>query len=104
MNARLTGDPVAPRRINPEITPQVEEIILEAMDRDPTKRYQMALAMKHDLDHPDEVQVTGRAERLKAVEPWRGSFRRMRLVIFAVLIPVLAFAIWFLATHLQWKK
>ncbi len=104
MNARLTGDPVAPRKINPDITPQVEEIILKAMDRDPTKRYPTALAMKQDLDRPDGVEVTGRAERLKAVEPWRGSFRRMRLVIYAVLIPVFAFLVWFLATHLEWKK
>src|SRR2546423_5636527 len=32
MNARLTGDPVAPRKLNPEIAPQVEEIILHAME------------------------------------------------------------------------
>src|SRR5947199_551458 len=35
MNARLTGDPVAPRKINPEIPPEVEEIILHAMERSP---------------------------------------------------------------------
>ena len=33
MNARLTGDPVAPRKIDPKIPRQVEEIILHAMER-----------------------------------------------------------------------
>ena len=35
MNARLIGDPVAPRKLNPEFSPQVEEIILHAMERQP---------------------------------------------------------------------
>ncbi len=35
MNARLTGDPPAPRKRNPNISPQVEEIILHAMERQP---------------------------------------------------------------------
>src|SRR5437588_1778695 len=44
MNARLTGDPVAPRKLNPEIPPQVEEIILHAMERNPYDRYQIGRA------------------------------------------------------------
>ena len=101
MNARLTGDPGAPRKFNPEITPQVEEIILHAMARDPADRYANAAAMKHDLDHPDEVHVTGRAERLKAVEPWKGGWQRSKVMILAVLIPLLGFGIWFLLTHVN---
>jgi len=31
MNARVTGDPEAPHKRNPNITPQVEEIVLHAM-------------------------------------------------------------------------
>ena len=34
MNARVTGDPQAPRKINPNLTPVLEEIILHAMERD----------------------------------------------------------------------
>ena len=29
MNARVTGDPVAPRKRNPEVSKQIEEIILQ---------------------------------------------------------------------------
>ncbi len=39
MNARVTGDPVAPRKLNPKLTPVLEEIILHAMERDPKRRY-----------------------------------------------------------------
>ena len=49
MNDRLTGDPVAPRTLNSDLSEQVEEIILHAMERDPSKRYPTALAMKEDL-------------------------------------------------------
>src|SRR5207302_6389359 len=59
MNARLVGDPVAPRTYNPALRPQVEEIILHAMTRDPADRYASAREMKADLDHPDAVVVTG---------------------------------------------
>ena len=40
MNARVTGDPQAPRKLNPKLTPVLEEIILHAMERDPKRRYQ----------------------------------------------------------------
>ena len=40
MNSRITGDPLAPRKRNPDIPPEVEEIILHAMERDPRMRFQ----------------------------------------------------------------
>lgn len=101
MNARLTGDPVAPRKRNANVSPQVEEIVLHAMAREPADRYANATEMKHDLDHPELVQVTGRAERLQAVQPWKGGFHKYRLVVVAVTATVLAFAIIWAATHLQ---
>ncbi len=42
MNSRITGDPVAPRKVNPEISEPLEEIILHAMEREPQHRYQSA--------------------------------------------------------------
>jgi serine/threonine-protein kinase len=71
MNARLTGDPVAPRTRNPEITPTLEEIILHAVERDPEDRYASAAAMKAELDNPSLVAVTGRSNRLKTPQSWR---------------------------------
>ncbi|HSU66519.1 MAG TPA: protein kinase, partial [Tepidisphaeraceae bacterium] len=103
MNARLTGDPAAPRQKNPQVSPQVEEIILKAMSRNPQDRYQTALDMKADLDRPDEVHVTGRASRLEAPAPWKSRWRGVRVTVLAVLIPLLVLLAVFLARHLSWK-
>ena len=101
MNARLTGDPIAPRKVNPEISEQVEEIILHALDRDPNNRYPSAWAMKQDLDNPSKVEVTGRALRLQPVKPWQGGWRRHRTMIITVTLTLLAFAIWWVSTKMD---
>jgi serine/threonine-protein kinase len=102
MNARLTGDPPAPRSLNPAISPEVEEIILHAMARVPEQRYESAAAMKKDIDAPSEVKVTGRAERLLSPMPWESRWRRWRPVVLTILIPlivVLVFA--WIAFHVK---
>ena len=96
MNARLIGDPVAPRVRNPAIRPEVEEIVLHAMARDPADRYPSAGAMKADVDAPERVQVTGRAHRLQMPEPWRGRWRSVRIVAISVLVPIILFFLFFL--------
>jgi serine/threonine-protein kinase len=60
MNARLVSDPVAPRKLNPDITPEIEEIILHALEQQPYNRYPSATAMKADLLAPEKVEITGR--------------------------------------------
>jgi serine/threonine protein phosphatase PrpC len=89
MNARLVGDPVAPRKLNPDISPQVEEIVLHAMERDPADRYQSAAEMKAEIDDPETVTVTGRAERVEAPTPWKQGWRKYQSTIFSFGIPVL---------------
>jgi serine/threonine-protein kinase len=87
MNARLIGDPRAPRKINPEISPQVEEIILHAMERDPVDRYASAAEMKAELDAPDKVTLTGRHERLRPPAPWKSRWKTVRQV--AIILGVI---------------
>jgi serine/threonine protein kinase len=74
MNDRVTGDPFAPRKLNPGLSPQVEEIVLHAMQRDPADRYQSAGEMKAELDAPEKVRITGYCDRLKTPR-WRMGFR-----------------------------
>jgi serine/threonine protein phosphatase PrpC len=99
MNSRITGDPVAPRKRNQEISEQLEEIILHAMEREPSKRYQTAAAMKAELDDPDSVRLTGRAHRLRSPKMWKTRWRGVRLVVFSALIPVAAFVVALIVTH-----
>lgn len=84
MNARVTGDPVAPHKRNPEITPQAEEIILHAMEREPGNRYPTAAAMKAEVDHPATVQITGRCDRLQAPAPWKQGGKKALWIALAV--------------------
>jgi len=84
MNARVTGDPVAPRKVNPSLTPVIEEIILHAIERDPEQRFESARAMKSELDNYELVSLTDRYQRLRAPQPWK-SGRPMWLMIGGIV-------------------
>src|SRR5215469_7077081 len=96
MNSRVTGDPVAPRKINNKLTPVMEEIILHAMERDPKKRYQSAAEMKRELDDYETVQLTRRFERLRSPQVWKSRFRMLPMIIIFVLLWILGFFAMFL--------
>jgi serine/threonine-protein kinase len=98
MNARLLGDPVAPRKINPEISPQIEEIVLHALAQKPYDRFAHAAEMQAELLAPETVKLTGRCDRLRPQLPWRARWRWLRYVLL-LLVPVLAVLIIWLATR-----
>jgi serine/threonine-protein kinase len=91
MNARLTGDPVAPRKVNPKITPAVEEIILHAMERDPANRYASAREMKAELDDYEKVELVGRYQKLQSPQLWKSRFRNLPLILVLALGWVISF-------------
>ncbi len=90
MNARVIADPVAPRKRNPKLSREVEEIILHAMEREPARRYPTAAAMKAELDNPQAVQLTGRCDRLETPSPWE---QNRRAVLWTTLGVALALSI-----------
>jgi serine/threonine-protein kinase len=100
LNSRVTGDPEPPRRLNPAISPQAEEIVLHAMERHPAQRYEMAAAMLAELQAPEHVTLTGRRDRLKISTPARRRWRTIRIVAFWVLVPLAAQVLLFL---LLWR-
>jgi serine/threonine-protein kinase len=101
MNSRLSGDPEAPRSINPHISPQVEEIVLHAMARVPAERYATAREFKADLDNPNGVQITGRAERLVKPNVAKTQWAARRMYILAALIPIAIFLFFLAWRHLN---
>ena len=73
MNDRLLNNPVPPREIDPSISPQLQEIIYRALERDPKNRYATAREFAHDLEHQDQVGVAERPEMRdwkKRRTPW----------------------------------
>jgi serine/threonine-protein kinase len=98
MNARLVGDPEAPRSLNPAISPQAEDIVLHALERDPSMRHSSARALRSELDHPDRVPVAGRSSRVEPASPFKAALLRHRAAILGISLPVLvpvAAVLWF---------
>jgi eukaryotic-like serine/threonine-protein kinase len=93
MNDRLLNNPVPPRELNPEISPQLQEIIYRALERDPKNRYASARELGWDLMHQDQVGVTERPE----LRDWRHrrSPLHRRILFYAglAMIPVVVFAL-----------
>jgi serine/threonine-protein kinase len=90
LNARVTGDPIAPRKVNPELSSQAEEIVLRALQRDPAARYASAAEMKAELDTAEHVRVTGLCDRLQESAAWKPALFQRPLVLAATLLgPVL---------------
>jgi serine/threonine-protein kinase len=93
MNARVTGDPEAPRKRNQNVSPQLEEIILHAMERDPKRRYATATEMKEELDNPESVQLTGRCDRLQTPTQWKNGGVKVIWIVLGVAAALLLVAL-----------
>lgn len=96
MNARLTGDPDAPRTRNPQLSPQIEEIILHALERNPAKRFSSAATMKAELADYSEVTLTDRFKKLRPPQLWKARLPLLPKLLALVLIQVVAFFLLFL--------
>jgi eukaryotic-like serine/threonine-protein kinase len=100
MNDRVLNPPIPPRQIEPGISPQIEEILYRALERDPRQRYPSAREFAWDLSHLDQVSAKERPE-MAAWERRRSPIRRRVLAYTALgLIPVTVFSLLlFVARH-----
>src|ERR1700688_3504209 len=93
MNARLLNNPIPPREVNPDLSPELQEIIYRALERDPNKRYPNAHEFALDLEHPEKVGVADRLE----IKNWKQKrspvMRRILFYIMLALIPVVVFGL-----------
>ncbi len=93
MNERLLNNPVPPREANPAISPQLQEIIYRALERDPSKRYPNAHEFALDLEHPEKVGVADRDE----IKNWKQRkspvLRRVLFYVMLFMIPVVVFGL-----------
>jgi len=95
MNDRLLNNPVPPRELDPTISPELQEIIYRAIERDPKNRYASAHEMALDLQHPEKVGVAERPE----LRDWKTRrtpwVQKLLFYIFLALIPVVIFGLMF---------
>ena len=57
------------RKLRPEIAPEIEEIVLHALERDRNERFESAYEMREALAHPASVRLTNRAARVRPPSP-----------------------------------
>jgi len=93
MNERLLNHPIPPREVNPEISPELQEVIYRALEREPENRYSTANEFAWDLEHLDQVGVADRAELRdwkRRRTPW---LRRILFYVAMALIPIVIFSL-----------
>jgi len=93
MNERVLNDVRSPRDLNPDISPELEEILYRALEREPRHRYATASEMMWDLEHQEQVGVEPRGGRIAGGKK-RPTFNN-RLLLYAalLLVPVLLFGL-----------
>ena len=57
MNERVLNDPKPARKLRTEISPELQEILYRALERDPRHRYATAAEMAWELEHQELVGV-----------------------------------------------
>ena len=70
LRKRLWIDPVPPRALRSDCPPWLQEVILKCLEVQPDKRYQTAAQLALDLQQPDQIQLTRRAERMARSSAW----------------------------------
>jgi eukaryotic-like serine/threonine-protein kinase len=99
MNDRLLNHPIPPTVADPTISPQLQEVVYRALERDPKNRYATAHEFLHDLEHIDQVGVEDRAE----LKDWqrRKSHLSRRILYYAglAMIPVAVLLAMLLLAH-----
>jgi len=93
MNDRLMNNPVPPREVNPEISPELQEVIYRALEREPQNRYSTANEFAWDLEHLDQVGVADRAELHNWKHRKTPLAKQILFYVAMALIPVVIFGL-----------
>jgi len=99
MNDRLLNQPQPPSQLEPSITPQMQEILYRALEREPKNRYASAREMARDLEHQDEVGIAARPDAANWQKRQSPEKRRFLMYLLLALIPLLIFALLLLVAH-----
>jgi serine/threonine protein kinase len=99
MNERLLNHPIPPSLAQPSVSPQLQEILYRALEREPKNRYAHAREFLDDLEHMERVGVENRPE----LRDWqkRKSQLSRKIVYYGglAMIPVVILLLMFLLAH-----
>jgi serine/threonine-protein kinase len=93
MNERLLINPPPARKLNAAISPQLQEILFRALEREPRHRYATASEMAWELEHQEQVGVEEGKRR--SVLHGLGLPRTRRMLLYAglALVPIALFVL-----------
>jgi len=101
MNDRLLNHPKPPTIADPTISPQLQEVIYRALERDSKNRYAKAHEFANDLRNLDKVGIEDRTE-LREWDKRKSQMGRKILYYTALaMIPVVLLLLMFLVAHLK---
>jgi len=80
LRRRLYRDPIPPRALNPACPPWLQEVILRCLEIEPSRRWDTAAHLAFELQHPEQVSLGVRAQRMRRDGPWTVARRRFRSV------------------------
>jgi nucleotide-binding universal stress UspA family protein len=63
LRRRLWQEPAPPRALRPDMPPWLQEVILRCLEVQPARRHQSAAQLAFELQNPQQVVLTARAER-----------------------------------------
>jgi serine/threonine-protein kinase len=93
MNDRLLNHPTPPSVADPTVSPQLQEVLYRALERNPANRYPRAHDFQFDLEHLDQVGVEDRPElrdwEKRKSHFWRKIFYYSGLALIPVVILLL---------------
>jgi WD40 repeat protein/tRNA A-37 threonylcarbamoyl transferase component Bud32 len=98
-----TVDPIPPRRLQPQLSRDLETICLKCLNKEPEKRYASALELAEDLrryraNEPIRARTTGRMER---VAKW---VKRRPAIAAMLAVMVFMTVVGFVAVLSQWVR
>jgi eukaryotic-like serine/threonine-protein kinase len=99
MNDRLINHPLPPREAEPSISPQLQEVIYRALEREPKNRYPSAHSFIQDLEHLDQVGVAERSELTDWKVRKSGTSRKVIYYVGLALIPFILLLVMMLLTR-----
>jgi eukaryotic-like serine/threonine-protein kinase len=99
MNQRLVVDPIPLRTLDPNLSPQLEEVLNRALERSPDQRYATAEDFAGDLANLDRVSVEERAAARAALRTEAPKMKWTWPYVALALIPVAIFALLLFVAH-----
>jgi serine/threonine protein kinase/Flp pilus assembly protein TadD len=91
ISAILTRAPQPPRELNPQISEELEAIILKAMAKDPAQRYQSALEVMNDLGPQDSsLRLSASGTKSSALQAAKPRQSLMLALIAGIAVSVCA--------------